>query len=140
MVSVGVVALGVGYLAANAGRESIRPGRMLTRGMQLGLAKSSPRRVFWVAVVLCVISMAAFALYAPKVGLHSLHDLLSSRKRFVVENGHVLVYGYYRFLVFQSGTAFILVAYVMIRSRISLRSRLGLLASRRYCSPLATQR
>ena len=128
VVGAGVIALGVGYVAANAGSGSPRPGGLLTRGVQLGLAEPSPRRAFWVALVLCVISMAAFALYAPKVGLHIPSDLLSSRKRFVVVEGHVLVYGYYRFVMFLAGTAFILVSYVMLRNGVSLFSRLGAVA------------
>jgi oligosaccharide repeat unit polymerase len=129
VVSVGVVALGVGYLASsNRGHGSLRPGRLLTWGVQLGLAKPSPRRAFWVALVMCVISLVAFGLYAPKVGLHSPGDLLSSRKRFVVENGHVLVYGYYRFVISLASPTFILLAYIMVRNGISLFSRLGAVA------------
>jgi oligosaccharide repeat unit polymerase len=128
VVSIGVIALGVGYLASNSGDGNLRPGRLLTRGMRLGLARPSPRRTFWVGLMVCVISMVAFGLYAPKVGLHSPTDLLSSRKRFTVENGHVLVYGYYRFVISLAGPTFMLLAYVMIRNGISVFSRLGALA------------
>ena len=128
VVSVGVIALGVGYLASNPGRGSLRPGRLLTWGVQLGLAKPSPRRAFWVGLVMCVISMVAFGLYAPKIGLHGPSDLLSSRKRFVVEDGHVFVYGYYRFIISLASPTFILLAYIMVRNGISLFSRLGAVA------------
>jgi oligosaccharide repeat unit polymerase len=125
VVGVGIIALGVGYFASNPGRVSLRPGRLLALGMRLGLARPSPRRAFWVALALCVISMVAFGLYAPKVGLHSPSDLLSSRKRFALEDGHAIFYGYYRFLIFLSGSAFVLLTYVWVRNGVSLFSRLG---------------
>ena len=128
VVGIGVIALSVGYFASNPGRGSLAPGRLLTRGMQLGLARPSPRRAFWVGLVMCVISLAAFGLYAPKVGLHSPSDLLSSRKRYVVENGHAIFYGYYRFVIFLSGPTFILLVYVMVRNGVSRFSRLGAVA------------
>ena len=128
VVGVGVIALGVGYLVSSPGRVSPRPGRLLTRGVQLGLAKPSPRRTFWVALMVCVIAMVAFALYAPKVGLHSPSQLLSSRKRYVLTEGHVLVYGYYRFVISLTGPMFMLVTYVMVRNSISIFSRLGAVA------------
>lgn len=128
VVSVGVVALSVGYLASHPGRGSLMPGRLLTRGLRLELAKPSPRRVFRMGVVMCAISLVAFALYAPRVGLHSPSDLLSSRKRFVVENGHVLVYGYYRFFIALASPTFMLLVYAMVRRGISPFSRIGVVA------------
>lgn len=125
VVSAGVLALCVGYLASNPGGGTLKPSRLLTRGVQMGLARPSPRRAFWMALVMCVISTVAFVLYAPKVGLHNPGDLLSSRKRFVVAGGHVTVYGYYRLLISLAGSAFILLAYVMARNGISTFSRLG---------------
>ena len=128
VVSVGVIALGVGYLAANAGLEVLRPGRVLARGVRFGLAEPSPRRAFWAGLAMCVITVVAFGLYAPKVGLHSLTDLLASRKRFAKENGQVVVYGYYRSVISLAGPTFILLVYVMVRNGISLLSRLGVVA------------
>jgi oligosaccharide repeat unit polymerase len=128
VAAVGMLALAFGYFAASSRREVERPGRLLTRAMQLDLVRPSPQRAFVFGCVVCVISVIAFALYAPKVGIHGVNGLLTSQKRFVVQEGHVLVYGYYRALFFATGPLFVLLVYVMIRNRISMFSRIGVLA------------
>jgi oligosaccharide repeat unit polymerase len=75
-----------------------------------------------------LISVIAFVLYAPKVGLHSPSDLLSSRKRYTVTGGHVASYGYYRFVIGLSGIGFIFAVYTIARNRLRWRSRMGAVA------------
>jgi hypothetical protein len=125
VVSVGVIALGVGYLASSPARGKLEPGRLLKRGMALGLSRPSPQRTFWAVSALCALSAGAFAVYAPKVGIHTPADLLSSRKRFVGVGSQQTVYGYYRFVIGLSGVGFILAVYTIAQNRLVWRSRLG---------------
>ena len=81
VMSVGVGVMAVGYLVAGSDRVS-RPGRLLRRAVELGFSRPSPRRTFWAVAVLCGVAMVAFALYAPKVGIQSPAELLTSRKRY----------------------------------------------------------
>jgi hypothetical protein len=128
VASLGVFALAFGYFIASPGRQDVGPGRLLRRAMKLDLVRPSPRRAYLIGWAACILSVIAFALYAPKVGIYSLGDLATSQKRFAVENGQVTVYGYYRAIFFATGPVFILLVYVMIRERISVFSRIGALA------------
>lgn len=127
VVALGVIVLCLGYLASRhiSGR---RPGRLFAWTARRRLADPSPRRVFWICIALLLISGLAFAVYAPKVGIHSPADLLSSRKRFAVVDGKVVVYGYYRWLVGLCGVGFLLATYTIVRRRVSWRSGLGVVA------------
>lgn len=128
VVGTSVIALGIGYFAASSGVSDPVPGRLLSRSVRLGLGNPDPRRVFWVGLALCGISLTAFGLYAQKIGLSSLSDLLSSHKRYVVTSGHESVYGYYRFVISLADPVFVLLIYVIIRNRLPIFSRLGALA------------
>jgi hypothetical protein len=127
VVGLGVIVLCLGYLAYGhiAGR---RPGRFFRSTTARRLADPSPRRVFWICLGLLLLSALAFAVYAPKVGIHGPADLLSSRKRFAVVDGKVIVYGYYRSLVGLCGVGFLLATYTIVRKRLSWRSGLGIVA------------
>jgi oligosaccharide repeat unit polymerase len=128
IVTLGVFAFLIGFVVSNPGNGTQRPGRLLSKGVRLGLAQTSPRRTYWVALLACLISVVAFALYAPKVGIHSPGQLLTSRKRWVVTEGQVQVFGYYRFLLGLPGIAFLLCVYTITRERLRWWSRLGAVA------------
>src|SRR5947207_6833832 len=128
VVGLGVVALTVGYLVMRPNR-SPRPGSVIRRGMRLGMASPSPDRAFWVVVAACAVSLAAFAVYAPKVGINSPTDLLTSQKRFVPVGGrYESVLGYYRFAMSFAAIGFIFAVYTLVRRRLSWASPLGAVA------------
>jgi oligosaccharide repeat unit polymerase len=127
VVSIAVAALAVGY-AAGRPNQVPKPGRLLQRGVLLGFAGPSPRRTFWAVLVLCAIAIVAFAVYAPKVGLNTPADILTSRKRIAEVEGGKTVFGYYRFGMSLAGLAFILAVYTMVRQRVSWYSGLGAVA------------
>ncbi len=128
VVGAGVIALCAGYLVSGRSIEKAGPGRTMRWAMRRGLAEPTPRKVFWICLALLVIAALAFAVYAPKVGINSLGALLSSRKRFAVVEGKVLVYGYYRWLVGLCGVGFLLAIYTILRNRLPWRSGLGAVA------------
>lgn len=127
VVSLGIAALTAGYLATRPNRRP-RPGRLLERGVRAGLSRPSPRRAFWTVTGLAALAVAAFAIYAPKVGVHTPADLLTSRKRYTTVSGGETVLGYYRFVMSLAGIGFILAVYTMVRLGISWYSRLGAIA------------
>ncbi len=118
VVAVSVAALAGGYAVGGISREP-RPGRLLSRGVALGMALPAPRRSFWIVVGLCVVAVGAFALYAPKVGINSPTDLSSSRKRFGEVEGGQTVFGYHRFAMSLAGIGFVLGVYTIVRRRLS---------------------
>jgi hypothetical protein len=124
VVSAAVAALAIGY-AVGGTNDLPKPGRLLRRAVSLGLASPSPRRTFWAALVVCAVSIVAFAVYAPKVGIHSPADLLTSQKRFGDTGGRVRSFAYDRWAVSLTGVAFILAVYTMVRQRVSWYSGLG---------------
>lgn len=128
VVAAGVACLCLGYLVARPAPGAQRPGRIFLWAIRRGFAEPSPRRVFWMSAGLCLISILAFAAYAPKVGIHGPADLLTSRKRFAQVEGKVVVYGYYRFVIGLCGIGFLLSVYTLTRNRISWRSGLGAMA------------
>jgi hypothetical protein len=127
VVAVGVLVMCVGYLAVGPRRRTA-PGRAFRWAMSRRIDDPSVRRVFWICLALLVISGLAFAVYAPKVGINSLGELLKSQKRFAVVEGKVLVYGYYRSLVGLCGVGFLLATYTIVRNRLKWRSGLGAVA------------
>lgn len=128
VVSIGVIALCAGYLVSRPVGDEPQTGRAFGWAMRRGFADPAPRRVFWLCLGLLAISAVAFALYAPKVGIHGLGDLLSSRKRFAVVEGKVVVYGYYRSLIGLCGVGFLLAVYTIFRDGLRWRSGLGTVA------------
>ncbi len=124
VMSVGIGVMAIGYLAV--GTQAVpRPGRFLRRAVERGFSRPSPRRAFWAVVVLCGIAMVAFALYAPKVGIQSPAELLTSRKRYGEIQGGETVFGYYRFAISLAGIAFLIGVFTLVRRRVPLRSGLG---------------
>jgi hypothetical protein len=128
VVGVGVIMLCAGYLVRGGGSERPRPGRAARWATGRGLADPTPRRVYWICLGLLAISALAFVAYAPKVGIHSVGELLNSRKRFAIVGGKVVVYGYYRWLVNLCGIGFLLAVYTIVRNRLPWRSGLGAVA------------
>lgn len=126
VVGVAVLGLVLGYLLASR-PGFVKPGPILGRAVELGLARSSPRRVFWAVSALCLISLAAFALYVPQVASPS-QSLLTSEKRFVDIEGGQTIFGYYRWLISLTGTGFVLAVYTIVQNRRPWRSALGLVA------------
>ena len=124
VVAVGTGALALGFLAATPPSRP-RPGRMLRSMVGAGMAKPSVKRMTVIVGVLCAISMVSFALYAPKVGISGLSDLLTSQKRFVDVAGGTTSLGYYRFGISLAGVAFVLAVYTAAVWRIRLLSTLG---------------
>lgn len=124
VMSAGVGAMAIGYLATGT-RAQPRPGRLLRRAVQVGCSRPSPRRAFWAVVILCGIAVVAFALYAPKVGIHSPAELFTSRKRYGEIEGGETVFGYYRFAISLAGIAFLIGSFTLVRRHVPLRSGLG---------------
>jgi hypothetical protein len=125
VVGIGTFCLLAGYLLANPG-DSVKPGAVFSWGVSHRLGAPVERRVLWVCMAILAIAALTFAVYAPKVGIHSLGQLLSSHKRFVREpDGTVRVFGYYRFLIELSGIGFIATVYTITKRRLSWRSPLG---------------
>ena len=128
VVGAGVVACCLGYLAYGKLRTKPAPGPAFRWLMRRGFADPSPRRAFWIVLALLAAAALGFAAYAPKVGIDSLASLLSSRKRFAVVEGKVVVYGYYRWMVGLCGIGFLFAVYTIVRNGLSWRSRLGVVA------------
>jgi oligosaccharide repeat unit polymerase len=128
VAALGVAALAIGYLAGRPKNFAPRLGGILQRGVRLGLGAPSPSRAFWVVSVLCAVSVAAFALYAPQVGIHTPSDLLSSQKRYALVAGGHTTLGYHRFVMSFAGIGFIFAVYTLVRQRVSWYSRLGAIA------------
>jgi oligosaccharide repeat unit polymerase len=125
VAAVGTFAMMVGYAIARPRTNAPQPGSILGWASRHGLGRPSARGVLWVSAGLLLLSLVAFALYAPKVGLTSPADLLSSRKRFARLGNQILVYGYLRFLIGLSSIAFLLAVYTITRRKLSWRSPLG---------------
>jgi hypothetical protein len=128
VVGAGVISLCLGYLAYGAVRKEPVPGTGFRWLIDRGFADPSPRRVLWIVLALLVIAALGFAIYAPKVGIDSVGSLFSSRKRFVVIDGQVVVYGYYRWVIGLCGIGFLFAVYTLVRNQLSWRSPLGVVA------------
>ena len=128
VVGAGVIACCLGYLAFGRLRTKAAPGPGFRWLVRRGFSDPSPERAFWIVLALLVLATVGFALYAPKVGIDSVGSLLSSRKRFAVVEGKVVVYGYYRWMVGLCGIGFLFAVYTMVRNQLSWRSRLGVVA------------
>ncbi len=123
-VAAALAALAVGYFVSPR-TERPTPGRVLRWAVGRGVATPQPGRVLWVVIALCVVAMAAFALYAARVGLDSLDALLASQKRYGTVGGEFTALGQYRFGMSLAGLAFVLVTYTVVRSGATWRSKLG---------------
>jgi oligosaccharide repeat unit polymerase len=128
VVGAGVTSLCLGYLAYATVRKEPSPGPGFRWLMDRGFADPSPRRALWIVLALLVIAALGFAIYAPKVGIDSVDSLLSSRKRFAVVDGQVVVYGYYRWVIGLCGIGFLFAVYTIVRNGLSWRSKLGVAA------------
>jgi oligosaccharide repeat unit polymerase len=128
VTAVAVALLLIGYAVSRPPIASPKVGSVLGWATRRGMGRPDSRRVLWISLGLCLLSLVAFAIYAPKVGLTSPAELLSSRKRFVRLGNQVLVYGYLRFLIGLCSIGFLLITYTITRNRLSWRSPLGLIA------------
>jgi hypothetical protein len=128
VVGAGVIACCLGYLAFDKLRTKPAPGPAFRWLIRRGFADPSPERAFWIVLALLALAAVGFAVYAPKVGIDSVGSLLSSRKRFAVIEGQVVVYGYYRWMVGLCGIGFLFAVYTIVRNQLSWRSRLGVVA------------
>ncbi len=99
VLCIGVSFVVIGYLL---GRRRAAVGQVL-------LFKSPDRRRLRVFIILySAISLIGLALFAPRVGIDDLGDLLVSRKHFVDVAGGQTVFGYLRWMMALGGTASIL--------------------------------
>lgn len=137
VVTAGTATMAVGYLAATRLLRD-RPGPLMRRAVEAGLGRPDRGRLTIAIAGLCGIAIVAFAVYAPKVGIHGIGDLLTSRKRFVDVDGQRSPLGVYRNLISLSGVALILAAYGLARLGGPLRSRLGLVGLAALIITLAT--
>ena len=129
---IALVALALGYLLAPAwsgssGNRTPRIGRALRFGMRQGLAVPAPRPTVWTIVLLSTMSVVAFAIFAPKVGITTIDSLLTSEKRFadIAGEGQWTSLGYLRWGMSLAGVAFILGTYAIARHGMRWRSTLG---------------
>ncbi len=124
IICAGTIALLIGFLLPDG-----QPKGRLVRRLATGLSRPSYGRAVVTVVTLCAVSVLAFAIYAPRVGVVALQDILNSQKQFASVGDEAAALGYLRWGMGLAGSAAIISAYTLAVMRHTWRSLLGLLVA-----------